>query len=380
MCGLLAWSTPTYALFFDVPDDHPYVDAIDLLTREGILQGYENRSFRPEQEINRAEFTKMVMSMIFPPDYIDTCIDGVPEDDMVIPEFLFPDVSNASWYAPYICAAWINGVVNGYPDGKFRPEEGVQFVEAAKMLSLAFGLTGMELPNLGTQNVIWYQPYVEFLAAQNAVPMTIASLGHNVNRGEVAEMIYRLKGYPVTPPPVEHRLSKSTEEVAYPVDWQWYENNDYSFRFAYPNVWPEPYAYQRGHYDGRIPYYRSAWTVYFGPESTKECLGSSQCIERNMWIDGYPMEESEHLLDLIEADEFFVEVEDQTIINKMPTLIFLEEVHDCIDKRSFHFGRRWIYAMNIRCGGQNEKLYGIFEQMVRTLEQTDEKPPEHRPN
>lgn len=318
------------------------------------------------------------MAIIFPTDYIDSCIENLPVDDAVIPAMDFPDVPHTSWFAPAICAAWVNGIVSGYPNGRFHPEEGVNFVEAAKMLSLAFGLTGIELPNLGTANVTWYQPYVEFLAAENAIPMSINDLSQYLNRGEVAEMIYRLKGFPLTPPPVDHRLSKSKEEVAYPVDWQSYENYDYFFRFQYPNVWPEPYVYRKGHYDGRIPYTRSDWVVFFGPDSTAQCLGAGKCIERDMWIEGYSLEDSETIINLIENDQLFVDIEDQTIINGLPTLNILEEVGNCIDKRSFHFGLKWIYSMNIRCAGQDEKLYGIFEQMIQSFEQTDLKPPEHR--
>ncbi len=366
-----------YALFFDVPADHPYADAIDLLTREGVLSGYENRSFRPDIETNRAEFTKMIVSTIFPQTYIDGCIDSLQEEPEVIPDLLFSDVSHNAWYAPYICTAWINGIVSGYPDGRFRPEEGVRFVEAAKMLSLGFGLTGFELPELGAANVLWYQPYVEFLAAENAIPLSIGNLAQNVSRGEVAEMMYRLRNYPLTPPPVDHRASRSTEEVTHPVEWTWYENPDYTYGFHYPNVWPEPHTYAKGHYDGRIPYIRAEWTEYFGP-NTKECPGQGTCIERDMWFDGYDTEDASIILDIIENDEFFVEIEEETIINGLPTLIVLEDVRDCLDKRSFHFGKRWIYSISMRCAGQNEELYDMFEQIVRTVEEIDERPPEHR--
>ena len=316
--------------------------------------------------------------MLFPQEYIDGCLESLQENDLVIPQLLFDDVPENAWFTPYICTAWINGIVNGYPDGRFRPEEGVRFVEAAKMLSLGFGLTGLELPELGAANVIWYQPYVEFLASQSAIPFSINNLSQNVTRGEVAEMIFRLKNYPLTPPPVEQRQSKSAEQVSFPVEWKWHENIDYTYGFSFPNVWPEPYLYPRGHYDGRIPYYRAEWTEYFGPESTKECLGASTCIGRDMWIDGYDIKDSGIILDIIENDQFFVEIEEQTIINGMPTIILLEDVRDCLDKRSFHFGKKWIYSMNIRCGGQDQKLYGVFEQMVRTIKEIDEKPLEHR--
>ncbi len=372
---MLLWASPASALFYDVPEDHPYADAIGLLTRQEVLRGYEDRSFQPERSIDRAEFSAMVARILFPQEYIDTCLEEADSNELL--SFSFPDVPRDAWFSPAICALYINGIVDGYPTGFFLPQEGISFVEAAKMLSLAFGLTGIELPNLGAANIEWYVPYVEFLAAQNAIPMTISALNLPVNRSEVAEMIYRLQGYPVTPPPVEHRLSKSKEDVLYPVDWQDFEQYDYAFAFSYPNVWPKPYSYPKGHFDGRIPRYRAAWTVYFGPE-IDECSGAHTCVERDMWIDGYSTEDAELILDMLEKDEYFVEVEEEDVIHKMPTIIFLEEVGNCIDKRSLHFGHKWIYSMNIRCGGQDEKLYGIFEQIVKTIKETDEVLPEHR--
>lgn len=377
--SLLLWSIPAHARFFDVAEDHPYGEAIDYLTREGIVSGYENRSFQPERYINRAEFTKIVTAIVFPDAYIDSCLDELDaaESD-VIPDLDFPDVPHDQWFAAPICAAWVNGIVSGYPNGMFHPEEGVNFVEAAKMLSLAFGLTGMELPDLGRQNINWYTPYVEFLALENAIPLSIDALDQPVNRGEMAEMIYRLSGYPVLDSPAPLRLSKTTESVQYPVEWQHYKNTDYGFIFSYPNVWPEPSAYPQGYFDGRNPYYEPEWTVFFGPhDSGPTCVGNQICPYRAMWIDGYSVEDSSVILANIEKDEEFMAVEAEDVIHGTPSLIVLEEVDDCIDKRSFHFGRQWIYSISMKCGGQDEKLYQFFEELVQTFEEVGIKPPEH---
>lgn len=365
--SLLFWSAPTYARFFDVADDHPYGTAIDFLTRKRVVEGYENRSYQPERNIDRAEFTKILMLMIFPEEYIASCLTDLD----------FPDVPHQAWYTPSICAAWVNGVVHGFPNGNFHPEEGVKFVEAAKMLSLAFGLTGMELPDFGLENVIWYTPYVAFLEVQNAIPASIVSLDQPINRGEMAEMMYRLSGFPAVSAPTPLRLSKDTETVSNPVDWKSYRNGEYTFGFSYPNVWPDPYVYPKGYYDGRNPYYRSEWSVFFGPASSAECSGWQECPFRNMWIDGYAVEDADVILRNIENDEYLMTVEDESIINGTPSLIVLETVDDCRDKRSFHFGKQWVYSISMRCGGDDEKLYRFFEELVQTFEEVKPKLPEH---
>ncbi len=382
---LITMSTTAHARFFDVTAEHAYFDAIEFLTREGIVQGYENRSFQPERNINRAEFTKILVRVLYPQSYIDSCIENLPEppeegeeeiEKPVIPEFAFPDVPLDAWFAPYICTAWTNGIVSGYPDGWFRPEEGVNFVESAKMLSIGFGLTGLELPNFGRENVTWYQPYVEFLAAQNAIPYSIIDLPQPINRGEMAELIYRLKDYPIRLGPAPQK-SKTADDVIYPVHLKEYINYDRLFAFAYPNVWPEPHVLSRGTYDGRSPYITSEWTIYFGPK-LDACINAKVCIQRDMWIDGYRTEDSEAVVEAIMTDQYFIELEEESIINGMPTLVILEEIDTCIDKRAFYFGKKWIYALNIRCAGQDEKLYNFFDQIAQTVRQIEERPPEHR--
>ncbi|MDP6561727.1 MAG: S-layer homology domain-containing protein [Candidatus Peribacteraceae bacterium] len=378
--SLLCVSSSAHARFFDVSSEHPYFDAIEFLLRESIVQGYENRSFQPDRNINRAEFTKILVTVLYPQSYIDSCIEDLPEPEegaqQVMPKFAFPDVPLDAWFAPYICTAWSNGIVSGYPDGRFRPDEGVKFVESAKMVSLGFGLTGLELPNFGAGNVLWYTPYVEFLAAQNAIPYSIKDPPQPLNRGEMAELIYRMKDYPLRLGPAPQK-SKAAEDVIYPVNWKEYESHKKLFSFSYPNVWPDPHMLSRGTYDGRSPYIASEWTMYFGPKNG-DCVGEQDCIHRAMWIDGYNTEDSEVIVDAVLNDQYFIELEEETIINGMPVLVILEEVNKCIDKRAFFFGEHWIYTLNIACAGQDDKLFNFFDQIAQSIKQIEEVPPEHR--
>ena len=375
--ALLCSTSPAYALFFDVPDDHPYVDAIDYLTRNDIVKGYENRSFRAENAINRAEFTKILLSVLFPVQYIDDCLNTLTKNtDPVIPQLNFPDVPHDAWFAKSVCAAWVNGIVGGYPDGKFHPEEGVNFAEASKMLSLGFGLTGVELPELGRNNVYWYTPYVEFLAANNSIPPSINSMDQPINRGEMAEMIYRLKDIPLGGAPV-NVTSKTAEEVIYPVTWKQYRNDDYDIIFQHSSVWDEPHVFPRGSYDGRSPYVPSDWTIYFGPKA-ENCMGYNACVQRSMWIDGYTLDNAEAILDAVDNDIYFISVENETVINGMPALVILEEIGKCIDKRAFLFGKQWIYALNVQCGGQDDTLYHLFDSLLPQIKEIAGQAPEYR--
>ncbi|MCB9808742.1 S-layer homology domain-containing protein [Candidatus Peribacteria bacterium] len=50
----------------------------------------------------------------------------------------FPDVTIGSWYEPYVCDAAARRYVNGYPDGTFGPDKPVKRVEALKMIATVF--------------------------------------------------------------------------------------------------------------------------------------------------------------------------------------------------------------------------------------------------
>lgn len=165
----------SFLSFFDVPDDHANAIAIDYLQDEGIVGGYPDGSFKPDNTINRAEFTKIIVESWF-------SIENESQDPQ---DLGFTDLEG-SWYVPYVRIAYEEGLIDGYPDGSFRPEAEINFVEAAKIISNASGATLVETE-------IWYLPYLYFLEEQSAIPLTVASLDAQLTRGEMAEMILRLR-------------------------------------------------------------------------------------------------------------------------------------------------------------------------------------------
>ena len=52
------------AAFSDVDDSNSYVEAISTLSTLQVINGYEDGSFQPEKEITRAEYTKMIVYML----------------------------------------------------------------------------------------------------------------------------------------------------------------------------------------------------------------------------------------------------------------------------------------------------------------------------
>lgn len=174
--------------FPDVPLSHPAYESIEYLVRKGIVGGYPDGTFKPEQEINRAEFTKIVIGARFLPLDIEGCLSSIPQELLYTQTLIFPDVARHQWFAKYVCHAKVAGMVGGYPDGTFRPAIPVNFVEAAKILANGFVLS---TDSSSSENP-WFRPFVDALAKHKAIPLSIRSLGQNITRGEMAEMIHRL--------------------------------------------------------------------------------------------------------------------------------------------------------------------------------------------
>ncbi|MBI4231718.1 endo alpha-1,4 polygalactosaminidase, partial [Candidatus Peregrinibacteria bacterium] len=160
------------ASFSDINDETPYAKAILYAQENNIVKGYEDGSFKPGNEIDRSEFTKIIINALFPSSeiYGSNC---------------FPDVTD-EWFAEFVCTAKRKNIIKGYSDNNFHPEYKISFAEGAKIISNSFGFPGSDDPEL------WYKEYEKNLSEKNAVPESIKYIDQKINRGEMVEIIWRL--------------------------------------------------------------------------------------------------------------------------------------------------------------------------------------------
>lgn len=170
--------------FTDVPYNHPNSLAITWLKQNNIVAGNPDGTYRPSELINRAAFTKIVVLSRYTQADIDDLLSRV----RVIP---FSDVSFDAWYGDYVYFANASGIIAGYPDGTFGPEKSINYAEAAKIIAITYGFT---IDAQGPSDA-WYVPYTNAIAAKNGRPASIKSFDQKMTRGDMAEMIYLLKGY-----------------------------------------------------------------------------------------------------------------------------------------------------------------------------------------
>ncbi|MBU0982151.1 S-layer homology domain-containing protein [Patescibacteria group bacterium] len=181
---------PMEWIFTDVSYLDQHYEAIDSLVELGIFEGYPDGSFKPNNDINRAELLKIL-------------IEGRDTTPSVNDyNNCFPDVGR-EWFAPYVCFAKVHGMIKGYPDGTFRPGETVNKVEALKMLfavmgngyeNLVEGVTVSSLVYPDLDKTAWYAIYVWRASALGILEETP---GEEFNpdagrtRAEMSEELYR---------------------------------------------------------------------------------------------------------------------------------------------------------------------------------------------
>jgi hypothetical protein len=107
--------------FVDLPDDNWAYPYVNYLYCHGAINGYADQTFRPNNPSSRGQFTKiLVLSFGWTP-----YAPALPT---------FSDVPPPSTFYPYIESAVQHGVIEGYPDGTFRPANDVSRAQAAKIL------------------------------------------------------------------------------------------------------------------------------------------------------------------------------------------------------------------------------------------------------
>lgn len=126
--------------FSDVRPDSWYYKYVNFAKDNGFTDGYEDGTFRPESPVTRAEFSAMVARHI-----------GLLESQE---SSGFPD-AKGHWAEGWIAALRERGIVNGYEDGTFLPDQNITRAEAAKIVNGALGRQpdpNLDLEALGLKN------------------------------------------------------------------------------------------------------------------------------------------------------------------------------------------------------------------------------------
>jgi hypothetical protein len=167
--------------FPDVPASGEYADAINNLVGQGILNGFEDGTFKPNDPVLREQAAKILATAL----KLDTT--GTEN---------YPDVSTDNWSYKYIVAVTKAGIFGGDENGKFNPFNNLTRQEAAKIIVQAFGFTGSTELTFGDKANIqsWAVPYVKTAVANGILKgddQGNFNPNANIKRGDFALMIQR---------------------------------------------------------------------------------------------------------------------------------------------------------------------------------------------
>lgn len=112
-------------LFSDVHKSDGYYEAVLSLTERGIISGFPDGTFKPHNEVTRGQAAK-ILAQTLKLDYVD---EETPQ---------FIDVPKTHQYYKPIAALVSAGIINGYEDGTFRPENKLTRAQMAKVITLGF--------------------------------------------------------------------------------------------------------------------------------------------------------------------------------------------------------------------------------------------------
>lgn len=194
LLALLIIAPTASAQSFSDTAGEPQMEAIEALRADGIVEGYDDGSYRPRSPINRAEF----LAILLRSEVGEAVIDDLLARIRIVN---FPDVPSDSWYWRYVTYARASGIIDGYPDGRFRPEWPVNLAEAAKIGANVFGVQPVTIECFRAPcDPHWWGPYVRALDERGALPSDVWTRPErSLTRGEMAQMTYMLRNGGVQP-------------------------------------------------------------------------------------------------------------------------------------------------------------------------------------
>ncbi|MFR8870194.1 IdeS/Mac family cysteine endopeptidase [Paraclostridium sordellii] len=158
---------------------------INQFISSGYVNGYEDKTFRPDNSITRAEFVKLVNKYF-----------GFNNKE----DIKFSDIHTNDWYYNDICIASKAGYINGYEDKTFKPDKTITREEVSKILIIIKNKQDNVYDKLNKypdKNKVsnWAKPYVEGAIEQGYLKgndLGLLNPTNNITRAESITILSRV--------------------------------------------------------------------------------------------------------------------------------------------------------------------------------------------
>ncbi|WP_342528146.1 S-layer homology domain-containing protein [Chryseomicrobium sp. FSL W7-1435] len=151
--------------FSDVPQTNVHYDNILNLSGRDIVSGYPDGTYRPANHLTRAEAAVILSNALM----LDTTDYEDPE---------FSDLKEGAWYYDEVAALTELGILNGYGNGKFGPNDKLTRAQMASILTFAYNLYApatTQIPFNDVPTTSWYFSFVQNLYFYDVTAGTTAT-------------------------------------------------------------------------------------------------------------------------------------------------------------------------------------------------------------
>ncbi|WP_029100310.1 S8 family peptidase [Brevibacillus thermoruber] len=133
---------------------------IARLTRKGVVKGFENATFQPNQQVTRAQFATMLIQAMR--------AKGLPVGSYT-GRNPFGDLSSSHWAYQSLLKAYQLGILQGYPNRTIKPNQPISRAEMAQMAARAQNLLLYKHSRSSYRDVPtshWASPAIEALTSR----------------------------------------------------------------------------------------------------------------------------------------------------------------------------------------------------------------------
>ncbi|MHC4182739.1 MAG: S-layer homology domain-containing protein [Planctomycetota bacterium] len=129
-CSVFTATNVCVMTFSDIPSGHWAYNYISAIYCAGIATGYDDGTYKPLSEVNRAQMAIFIIRALYSNDF---SYSNTPH---------FPDVPSGHWAFKYIQKMYEGGIATGYDDGTYKPLRTINRAQMA--IFIARAILGME--------------------------------------------------------------------------------------------------------------------------------------------------------------------------------------------------------------------------------------------